>query len=269
MNFNEWLSIREAIVRAVLRVFNEASSYDPDLRAAKTQTNRALEDLLGHRLDYFGICIEEARRYVRGQDIIELATQLANTIMSELNDPNSRLSHDFANAADSPEHIGRLFRTAVRLRGRRDADFYTQRRRPTKTTNISSLASQEKGGEEGLYGAAPAPEDAARLASLKRYVEEELQKMLDEVLPRKKQKLAKAILVARERMRHAPEMVPMADLMKIFNGEGDMPKISKGSMSGILSVIEDAVRRVAERFDDETLRQGVAAGGKWDSKVGG
>jgi hypothetical protein len=268
MNFNEWLSIREAILRAAIRMLNEVQSFDPDLRAAKTQINRALEDITGQPLDYFGICLIAARRYVRGQDTIELATQLANTIMSELNDPQSRLSQDFARASGNPNHIEAIFRTAVQLRARRDSDFYTQRRRSTNTMNVSSIADPGKeGGEEGIYGKAPKEVPDSRLEDLKRYVEEELQKMLDEAPARSKRSLAKAILVARERMRYAPDMVPMAELLKIFDGEGDMPKISKGSMSAMLKIIEDAVKRVAERFDDETLRQGATS--KWGSKVGG
>lgn len=277
MNFNEWLTIKEAIIRAIRRAFNEtfleADGIDT-LRATKVSVNRELQRMLGHNLDYFGICIEEAARHVRGQDVLDLATQVATTIMHELSDPQGELSQRFAQAADSPDHVGRLFRVATRMRTLRDADFYTQRRRKKAghgTVNIGALADPEADEPEAVYGHAPTSQiDADRqLGSLKRYVEEELQKMLDEAPARQKGKLSKAILVARERLRYAPQMVPMKDLLDIFDGQGDMPKISKAAMSGILSIIEDAVRRVAERIDSDTLRQGVSTGGKWDKKAGG
>lgn len=273
MNFNEWLLIREAITKAILRVCNEVSSYDPDLRAAKVQTNSALEDVLGHQLDYFGICIEEARRWVKGQDIIDLATQVANTIMSELNDPQGRLAMEFAQAADNPDHVGKSFRRAVQLRIRRDSEFFTQRRRPTKMVHAGSITNPGNREETpDIFGPDKTAIDIApdfHLENLKRYVEEELQTMLDAAPNRQKARYANAILVARERMRHAPHFLGIDELNKMFSGgENGLPKISKGTLHTILKIIEDAVGKVGERFDDETLRQGAERGGPW-KKAGG
>lgn len=273
MQFYEWLIFNEAITRAVLRVFGEVHSFDPAEQAAAEQTNKQLQGILGHPIDFFAICLMHARKYpdIRN-DAFSLATHVANTIMMELNDSNGELAQRFAEAEDESA-VTRLFHTAASLRTRREGPEFTGYRRGAATSvPISSLqgGGEENGDQDALFGSyedeSSQSYNAERLTKLKNALIHELQNMLDAAThQRTKDRLVNAILVARERFRNAEsgERVPMGELQKIFSKEGPMNPISKGGLVNILREIETAFAEMAKKLDDETLIQGAKEGGSW------
>jgi hypothetical protein len=273
MQFYEWLIFQEAITRAVLRVFSEVHSFDPALDAVKDQTNYKLSSVLGHQIDYFGICLMHARKYPDiGNDDISLATHIANTIMGELNNPNGELSQRFAEAGEDEAAVTRLFHTAVSLRTRREgAEFTGYRRGAATSVPISSLgggaAGDEEANQDDIFGSYEDEGNyAAKLEKLKNALIQELQDTLDAAThQRTRERLVKAILVARERFKDADsgDRVPMGQLLKLFSKDGPLPAISKGAMVNILREIENAFARMAEKLDNDTLRRGAEQGGSW------
>lgn len=248
LSFREWLFRQDWLL--VVEAMRSIDAFE----AAKVTNNRLLTQLLGMKRNWFGLIIQSAKKWVRGQDIVTVASSVASHLIRSLQNPGNRLAQEVANIHQEADEASRenrlidLFTTAVELRTRRFSEEFRRK----FDANVVPMSSLEKRDQESAEFSNPSSQDGGELESLKRYVIEELSKMEAEAKNKQsRERLQLAQQVAVERMRNAPEMTGMNELMTMF------PNIAKTRMYQIIGDIQQALARVAERFGLEGLQAGI------------
>jgi hypothetical protein len=239
LNFLEWLTINEN-----------------QLTAATEANNRALNKLLGVSYNWYGVAIQAAGRYVKGQDILSVATDIFTHIIKSLTEKTDKLAKGveqiqmLSDESAKQTQMIKYISTAIMMRARRFSEIFTNKK-AQMSISMSDMGNNNGDNKFNPENQFVAPEKSNfDIEEIKKEVIKELNKMASEANDKRTQaRLQKAIEIAPIRMENAPNMVPIGQLMSMF------PDIKKTMMHDIIHDIQNAFARVAERMG----MQGISA----------
>lgn len=247
--FVDWLHEQEW--HSLLALLNE------NLDAASASNNHMLTSLIGVPYNWYGVAIQAAAQYVKGQDILIVVNDLIEHLVKSLKNPTNSLAQSVAKVKDNPDELTKLISTGIRLRARRFAEQFNDRK-SKMTVNMSALQSKDNTKSFDPASLKAPAANQFNIEELKKAVIEELKKMASEAGDKRSQErlMFAAEKVAPERMENAPDLVPMDVLLAKF------PDVSRGSMHNIINDIQKAFARVASKFGMEGILGSINRLGK-------
>lgn len=236
--FTDWFHGQEWV--ELLNFLNENQ-----LTAAADPNNRHISELVGVNYNWYGLAIQAAQSYIKGQDVFIVVNDIISHLSQSLKTPDNKLAQGVAQIKTLPdddvreEQMIKYITTAIRVRARRFAG------RIDNATAKMSVHFGDDSDNQFTYR----QESPFDMEEIKKAVIEELKKMSTEANDiRAKNRLRFAAQVAVARLENPPNFIPLKELMKQFPNMPDGSPITKGTMNNIITDIQNAFARVAENF---------------------
>lgn len=223
------------------------------IRAASVQTDPLISGLLGGvQNKWYGLLVKAAGQYVKGQDVLDVANQVAAEVVGTLTarpEGNNFVENidKIVNTSDGDDRARRMtafFEKDARQRARRIGLDQFAKGKVNQTVKFSTLGKSEKSDMVNFPDQSEAESAVSETQGLAALVLAELDAMQEACTHKaRKPRFAVAKAAARIRMENAPEPVPLDELLNILQSEGF--KIGRSQLNEVLKDVQEAFYRVA------------------------